>query len=187
MEGVQDASAERVRRDLDHLEYHQGRPGPRLRSLHHDPRARLARVTREIQAYWELALAPSWARIRAVLDADVFHRARQVAEHGAGEVFNDLHTAVRWDGGALHLVRRSRPLSRTAAGPGLLLVPSAFTGPRVLTRVAPPRTAATGVPGARHRLDLGRRAHRRHRRAGRGARPLTHPAADRTGHPGLHH
>jgi DNA-binding transcriptional ArsR family regulator len=144
--GVQDASVERVRRDLDHLEYHQGRPGPRLRSLHHDPRARLPRVAREIQAYWELALAPYWARIRAVLDADVFHRARQVAEHGAGEVFNDLHTAVRWDGSALHLIRRSRPLSRTAAGPGLLLVPSAFTGPRVLTRVAPPEPPQLAYP-----------------------------------------
>jgi DNA-binding transcriptional ArsR family regulator len=143
---VQDADVDRVRHDLDHLEHHQGRLGPRLKALRDDPRARLARVTREVETYWELALAPYWARIRAVLDADVFHRARQVAEHGAGAVFNDLHAAVRWDGGALHLVRRTRPLSRSETGPGLLLVPSAFTGPRVLTRVAPPEPPQLAYP-----------------------------------------
>jgi hypothetical protein len=100
---IQDAPVDRVRHDLDHLEYHQGGLGPH-----------------------------------------------------AGAAFNDLHAAVRWDGGAPHLVRRSRPLSRTAAGPGLLLVPSAFTGPRLLTRVAPPeppqlatRRAASARSGPR--------------------------------------
>ncbi|MFJ8095275.1 DUF5937 family protein [Streptomyces griseofuscus] len=135
---VRNAAADRIRRDLDHLAYHQGPLDVRLRSLRHDPDTRLARLTEEIHTYWELALAPRWARIRAALDTDVFHRAHQVAEHGAGHVLNDLHTAVRWDDGKLHLTRRSRPLSRTAAGPGLLLAPSAFTGPRVPTRVAPP-------------------------------------------------
>ncbi|MBT2382217.1 winged helix-turn-helix transcriptional regulator [Streptomyces sp. ISL-11] len=138
LDAIQDSPTDRVRHDLDHLEYHQGRLGPRLRSLRTDPHTRLTRLTQEIRTYWELALAPYWARIRAVLDTDVFHRARQVAEHGAGHVLNDLHESVRWDGSALHLIRRNRPLSRTTAGPGLLLVPSAFTGPGMLTRVAPP-------------------------------------------------
>nr|WP_241779708.1 DUF5937 family protein [Streptomyces natalensis] len=143
---IQNAPIDRVRHDLDHLEYHQKRLGPRLRSLHHDPHARLARLAQEIRTYWELALAPYWARIRAVLDTDIFHRARQVAEHGAGHVLNDLHTAVTWDGSALQLSRRSRPLSRTTAGPGLLLVPSAFTGPRLPTRVAPPEPPQLAYP-----------------------------------------
>ncbi|TGZ14883.1 hypothetical protein DV517_63660 [Streptomyces sp. S816] len=184
---VRNASADRIRRDLDHLAHHQGPLDARLRSLHHDPDTRLARLTEEIHTYWELALGPYWARIRAALDTDVFHRAHQVAEHGAGHVLNDLHTAVRWDDGKLHLTRRSRPLSRTAAGPGLLLVPSAFTGPRVPTRVAPPRTTATRLPGPRYRVDLDTAAHHRHRRPRRRTRPLTDPSAERTGHPGLHH
>ncbi|WP_317453539.1 DUF5937 family protein [Streptomyces sp. CBMA152] len=143
---VQEAPVDRVRKDLDHLEYHQVRLGPRLRSLHQDPHTHLARLTQEIEKYWELALAPYWARIRAVLDTDIFHRARQVAEHGAGHVLNDLHSAVRWDGSALHLNRRSKPLSRTTSGPGLLLVPSAFTGPRLITRVAPPEPPQLAYP-----------------------------------------
>ncbi|MEV6552700.1 ArsR family transcriptional regulator [Streptomyces sp. NPDC051597] len=143
---MQDTPADRIRRDLDHLHYHQGPLGPRLRSLHHDPGTRLPRLAQEIHTYWELAIAPYWARVRAVLDTDVFHRARQIAEHGAGHVLNDLHTAVTWDGNALHLTRRSRPLSRSAAGPGLLLIPSAFAGQRLPTRVSPPEPPQLAYP-----------------------------------------
>ncbi|WP_174550709.1 ArsR/SmtB family transcription factor [Microtetraspora malaysiensis] len=132
------APADRVRRDLDHLRHHQGSIGPRLRSLYADPQARLVRVAAEIGTYWELALAPYWARVRAVLDADVFHRARQVAEHGAGHLLNELHPLVSWDDNVLRVVRRQRTLSRETAGAGLLLIPSAFKGPGLSTRVAPP-------------------------------------------------
>ncbi|MEU3483476.1 hypothetical protein ACI2LO_04010 [Streptomyces sp. NPDC033754] len=69
--------------------------------MHADPQARPAKLTEEIEAYWELALAPYWARIRAVLEADVFHRARMVAEHGVARLLNDLHSSVSWDGKAL--------------------------------------------------------------------------------------
>jgi DNA-binding transcriptional ArsR family regulator len=130
--------ADRIRQDLDHLRHHQGSIGPRLRSLYADPQIRLVRVTEEIGTYWQLALAPYWARIRAVLDADVFHRARQVAEHGAGHLFNEPHPLVSWDDNALRLVRRRRTLTRETAGAGLLLIPSAFKGPGLSTRIAPP-------------------------------------------------
>ncbi|WP_246342029.1 ArsR/SmtB family transcription factor [Actinomadura verrucosospora] len=136
----------RVRHDLDHLERHQGRLGPRARALYRSPETHLPRLVEEIHAYWELALAPYWARVRALLDADVLFRARQVAERGAGEALNDLHGSVRWDGSALHLVRRTRPLPRAAAGPGLLLAPSAFTGPRLLGRIVPPDPPQLAYP-----------------------------------------
>ncbi|MEV8309769.1 transcriptional regulator [Streptomyces flavidovirens] len=136
----------RVRQDLDHLEHHRGRRGPRLRSLYAEPRARLVRVAEEIETYWELALAPYWARIRAVLDADVFYRARQVAEHGVGHLFNDLHASVSWSDNALRVVRRQRTLSRETAGTGLLLVPSAFAGPGPHTRVSLPEPPQLAYP-----------------------------------------
>ncbi|MET9882051.1 winged helix-turn-helix domain-containing protein [Streptomyces sp. NPDC006430] len=144
--GVLAAPAEQVRRNLDHLRYHQGPLGPRAQSLHAQPQARLPRVAQEIEAYWELALAPYWARIRSVLDADVFHRARQAAEQGAGRLFNELHSAVQWDDNALRLLRRTRPLSRESAGTGLLLVPSAFLGPGLLTRMTPPDPPQLAYP-----------------------------------------
>ncbi|MDJ0380314.1 DUF5937 family protein [Streptomyces sp. G-G2] len=158
--------ADRIRQDLDRLRLEQRSPspgsrvpgtqargdrapgdlGPRLRALYARPRAHMDRLTEEIRTYWELALAPYWARIRAVLDADVFHRARQVAEHGAVHLLNDLHTSVRWDDNALRLGRRGDSLSRATAGSGLLLIPSAFTGPRLLTRVAPPEPPQLAYP-----------------------------------------
>ncbi|MGX1881478.1 ArsR/SmtB family transcription factor [Streptomyces sp. NPDC055287] len=138
--------AGRVRQDLDHLRHHQGSLGPRLRTLYAEPQARLARVAEEIETYWELALAPYWARIRAVLDADVFYRARQVAERGVGHLFNDLHASVSWDDNALRLVRRRRTLSRQTAGAGLLLVPSVFAGPGPRTRVSLPDPPQLAYP-----------------------------------------
>ncbi|MFJ7243388.1 DUF5937 family protein [Kitasatospora sp. NPDC098652] len=124
----------------------QGGLGPRLRALHADPEAGLARLAEAVEAYWELALAPYWARIRAVLDADVLYRARQAAEHGAERVLNDLHAELRWTDGALRLSHRSRPMPRRTAGPGLLLIPSAFTGPGLFTLLAPPAPPQLAYP-----------------------------------------
>ncbi|MFJ8584857.1 ArsR/SmtB family transcription factor [Streptomyces sp. NPDC093595] len=145
-QAIRASSADRVRQDLDHLARHQGSLGPRLRTLHSDPESRLAKVTEEIATYWQLALAPYWARIRAVLDADIFHRARVVAEHGAGRLFNDLHTSVNWDDNALRMSRRKQPLTRETAGTGLVLIPSAFTGPGPHTRTTLPDPPQLAYP-----------------------------------------
>ncbi|MEU8511629.1 DUF5937 family protein [Kitasatospora sp. NPDC048722] len=138
--------AERVRRDLDRLREYGDGLGPRLRTLYADPPAGLARLAEAFEAYWKVALAPYWARIRAALDADVLHRARQVAEHGAARVLNDLHAEVRWSRDTLRLERRPKPLDRRTSGAGLLLIPSAFTGPGPLMRVAPPDPPQLAYP-----------------------------------------
>ncbi|WP_432753195.1 ArsR family transcriptional regulator [Streptomyces sp. JL2001] len=139
------APADRVRADLDRLREEQGRLGPRARGLHAAPRERLPRLVEEIETYWELAIAPYWARIRAVLDADVFHRIRQITEHGAAHLFHDLHPSVSWNDDSLRLTRR-RPLPRSSAGDGLLLIPSVFIGPVPFTRVTPPDPPQLAYP-----------------------------------------
>ena len=65
----------------------------RLRLLDEAPEAALEKVTEEIEIYWELALAAYWARIRHLLEADVFHRARQVASTVPRTSSNELHPA----------------------------------------------------------------------------------------------
>ncbi|GAA1251790.1 DUF5937 family protein [Kitasatospora nipponensis] len=136
-----------VRQDLDYLAAERGgRLPPRLRALYRDPPAQLPRLAAEIEAYWELALAPYWARIRAVLEADVFHRARQAAGSGTARMLNNLHETVRWDGDSLLLTERHCRLTRIATGGGLVLAPSAFAWPRVLTRAVAPDPPQLAYP-----------------------------------------
>ncbi|GAA3200409.1 ArsR/SmtB family transcription factor [Actinocorallia longicatena] len=112
---------------------------PSVRILRDDPAEGLDRVAAELRAFWDLALAPYWARIRRVLEADVFHRARTAAEHGPAAVLNDLHAAVSWDEDTLRLVKRQCGLNpRMETGAGLVLVPSVFAWPGVMTWSVPP-------------------------------------------------
>jgi DNA-binding transcriptional ArsR family regulator len=130
-----------IEADLDLLE----RAGRRCQALYADPGGRMGRLVEEIAAYWEVALAPYWDRVRALLDADVFHRARQVAEYGAAHLFNDLHSTLNWDDNTLRMVRRQCYLSREATGPGLVLIPSAFAT-RVFTSSRPPDPPQLAYP-----------------------------------------
>jgi DNA-binding transcriptional ArsR family regulator len=101
------------------------------------PEQAKAELAAEIAQYWEIALAPYWSRIRTLLEADVFHRARQMAEHGAVRLFDDLHPDLSWNSGTLKMLHRQRVLCRDDNAPGLVLVPSAFAWNRVLTRAWP--------------------------------------------------
>ncbi|MFD3530437.1 DUF5937 family protein [Streptomyces sp. NPDC058664] len=145
LDAVRRTPAEQVRTDLGMLAK-ENEAGARTRLLYDDPAAALPKVADEIETYWELALAPYWARIQHVLEADVFHRARQVAEHGSARVLSELHETVRWDDGTLRLVRRHCSLSRDQAGSGLLLVPSVFAWPQVLTRSVHPDPPQLAYP-----------------------------------------
>ncbi|WP_329485746.1 DUF5937 family protein [Kitasatospora sp. NBC_01246] len=147
LEAIRRTAPERVRVELGMLaaERDDGAPA-RFRILSEAPEEALAKVAAEVEAYWELALAPYWERIRRLLEADVFHRARQVAEHGSAHVLNELHDSVRWDDGTLRLVRRHCALTRDQVGSGLLLVPSAFAWPKVLTRSVAPEPPQLAYP-----------------------------------------
>ena len=145
LDAIRRTPPEQVRKDLRKLGA-EGGDGPRRRLLHEAPEAALLKVADEIDTYWELALAPYWARIQQLLEADVFHRARQVAEHGSARVLSELHENVRWDDGTLRLVRRHCAITRDQAGSGLLLVPSAFAWPQVLTRSVHPDPPQLAYP-----------------------------------------
>ncbi|WP_405855722.1 DUF5937 family protein [Streptomyces sp. NBC_00090] len=145
LDAIRRTPPEQVRDDLRRLGV-EGVAGPRLRLLHEAPEAALRKVSDEVETYWELALAPYWARLQKLLEADVFHRARQVAEHGSARVLSELHETVRWDDGTLRLLRRHCALTRDQGGSGLLLIPSAFAWPKVLTRSVHPDPPQLAYP-----------------------------------------
>ncbi|GAA4485927.1 DUF5937 family protein [Actinoallomurus oryzae] len=80
-----------------------------------------------VQRYWELAVEPAWPRMRLVLEADMTYRARRLALGGARLLFADMHPNLRWDDGVLHIDKMISRHRVTAAGRGLLLVPSVFS------------------------------------------------------------
>ncbi len=85
-----------------------------------------AAVADALEAYWDLLLAPHWPRMRAVLDADVAYRGRQLANGGAAALFADLDGRLRWDGRTLHIDGHHDDLDIDVAGRGLPLTPSLF-------------------------------------------------------------
>lgn len=127
--------AAQVRTGLDRLP----RPLPRsLTVLAEDPARGLARLAETVQAYWEVALAAYWPRILTLLEGEILHRARLLAEGGAHRLLNDLNPAISWDGGRLRVAHRSTSGMVRLRGRGLLLAPSVFIWPRVASIVVAP-------------------------------------------------
>jgi hypothetical protein len=98
-----------------------------------DPAAGLRAVVLELHCAWERLVAPHWHRIRAVLAADIAHRARHLAAGGAERLFADLHPDLHWHGGTLTLARTARHRTVAPAG-GLVLEPVVLGGGDVLVK-----------------------------------------------------
>ena len=96
-----------------------------------DPAAGVAAVADLLRAYWDRALAPHWPRVRALLEGDVLHRARQMADGGAERLFADVDPTVSWADNVLSI---DKPAQQDVdlEERGLLFVPSAFAWPDVV-------------------------------------------------------
>ncbi|WP_406179625.1 ArsR family transcriptional regulator [Streptomyces sp. NBC_01006] len=90
-----------------------------------EPGADLPGLGEALRAWWEAAVRPYWPRIRAVLEADIAYRTRQLAEDGIQEVLARLHPTLRWSGDRLDSPDLA-PAVLDLDGKGLTLAPSAF-------------------------------------------------------------
>jgi RNA polymerase sigma factor (sigma-70 family) len=129
--------ADQVRREVGWRYEGAVAPPPVVRDLLDDPERGLRRLASELTTYWELAMAPVWERIRAVLEDDIAHRARLLTAGGPIEVFADLHPQVRWVGDEL-LIDRPIDVTVELAGRGVQLVPSVFVWPSAGALFDPP-------------------------------------------------
>jgi biotin operon repressor len=100
------------------------------------PAAGLRAIAAELRTAHDRLVAPHWPRIRAVLDADVAHRARVLAAGGSAKLFDGLHPALRWRDGRLLLTDDGRRTDRVVnRGPGgLVLIPMVLGPADVLVK-----------------------------------------------------
>lgn len=118
-----------------------------------DPAGALAELVREMQAFWDAALAPWWTQMSAVLESEIAWRARRLVTSGPQAAFTGLHQTVHWDKDTLVVHPTGKaPADVDLAGRGLLLIPAIFTWPKVWPRTDPPWDPAlvypaTGIAG----------------------------------------
>lgn len=98
------------------------------------PAAGLRAIAAELRAAHDRLIAPHWARIRAVLDADIAYRARQLAAGGAERLFADLHPQLHWQAGRLTLDHHRRDRAVAVSPGGLVLLPVALGPAHVLIK-----------------------------------------------------
>lgn len=111
---------------------YRGRAVPEvLGPLLAEPRRVLVELAELLSAYWDRALAPHWSRLRSLLQSDVRHRARHIADGGVDRLFAEIDPAVAWSDGTLRIGKACCAIDMTLTDRGLLLVPSAFVWPDV--------------------------------------------------------
>lgn len=121
------------------VERHDGSLDARVyEELRAAPADGLRRIADGLLACFEAVVEPHWGRIRAVLEADISHRAALLSEGGIANVFAGLHRQVSWRDGVLLVDDRpSTLLEVDLAGRGLMLNPSVFCWPEVWINIMP--------------------------------------------------
>ncbi|MEU8822853.1 DUF5937 family protein [Streptomyces sp. NPDC048636] len=112
---------------------------PRGRAMLDDPAATVARLADVTERAWRALIEPDWPRLRALLEADIAYRSRQLANGGLERLFQDLRPRMSFADRVLTVhTARIPPVTQTLGGRGVLLVPSVFVWPDVVSGFVPP-------------------------------------------------
>ncbi|MFS7873005.1 DUF5937 family protein [Streptomyces asiaticus] len=111
----------------------------RGRAMLEDPARAVQRLAEVTEAAWRALVEPDWPRLRALLEADIAYRSRQLAEGGLERLFADLRPALRWADSTLTIRNSVVPAqTQDLDGRGVLLMPSVFVWPDVISGFVPP-------------------------------------------------
>jgi DNA-binding transcriptional ArsR family regulator len=107
---------------------------PAARELAEAPAEQLAVIAAELHDAHDRLVRPHWPRIRALLEADIGHRATQLASGGAVRLFEDLHQDLVWFDGRLTILTDQRGGAALTAQGRLVLLPVALGADRVVVK-----------------------------------------------------
>ncbi|MFJ4036308.1 DUF5937 family protein [Streptomyces griseoluteus] len=109
-----------------------------------DPARMVRELADALEVAWRVLVEPEWPRLRALLEADVAFHSRRLAEVGLGTLLPELDPRLSWDGRTLTLP--GGVYERRLGGRGLVLMPSVFCWPDVITGFDPPWQPALVYP-----------------------------------------
>jgi DNA-binding transcriptional ArsR family regulator len=110
---------------------------PLGRALLAEPARAVQELTTTLEAAWRTLVQPVWPRLRALLEADVAFHSRRLAEVGLGGLLPELDRRFAWDAGTLTVGWKGEHV-RELGGQGLVLMPSVFSWPDVVSGFDPP-------------------------------------------------
>jgi DNA-binding transcriptional ArsR family regulator len=111
-----------------------GEPVPEgMRDLARYPRRTRDRIAAALEECWHRLVEPYWPRIRDLLDADVAHHSRLLADGGLQKLLPAISDRITWTGSGVRVATGQGPtVRRDTRGQGLLLQPSAFVWPNLI-------------------------------------------------------
>ncbi|MFI6690094.1 DUF5937 family protein [Streptomyces sp. NPDC050485] len=119
---------------------------PAGRALLDEPARAVRELADLMERAWHILVEPEWPRLRALLEADVAHHSRRLAEVGLEGLLKELHPRLEWDSGTLTLASRKGEHRRSLDGQGLVLMPSVFCWPDVISGFEPPWQPTIAYP-----------------------------------------
>nr|BFD82640.1 DUF5937 family protein [Streptomyces sp. Xyl84] len=115
------------------------------RALLADPERAVRELADLLEAAWRVLVEPEWPRLRALLEADIAFHSRRLAEVGLEVLLPELDRRLSWDGRTLTVDWHGEH-GRDLAGQGLVLLPSVFSWPEVISGFEPPWQPTLAYP-----------------------------------------
>ena len=118
---------------------------PRARKWLKDPVRMVEELSDAMEEAWRALIAPDWPRLRTLLEADVTFHSRRLAEVGLGGLLPEINRRFGWQAGTLTVEFKGRH-ERRLGGQGLVLMPSVFIWPDVVSTFDPPWQPTLAYP-----------------------------------------